>query len=83
MNLETCADCGEPITMGQGSYYRPDANGGMGKSFHSECGDPLGTKAAVASERERCAKIAEGLAEFMGEAYERLCHTIAAHIRSD
>lgn len=37
---------------------------------------------SVAAERERCARIAEGTAEFVaGNTHERLCATIAAAIR--
>lgn len=37
---------------------------------------------AVAEERERCAKIAEGMAEYVsGETHERLCGEIAKQIR--
>ncbi len=38
---------------------------------------------ARAEERERCARIAEGQAEFVaGETHERLCQHIAALIRT-
>jgi hypothetical protein len=42
--METCADCGEPIEMGQPSYYRKRPEDDIGQSFHSTCGDPLGIK---------------------------------------
>jgi hypothetical protein len=63
--METCAECGKPIQMNEPSYYKRDPAGGdFGKTYHSNCGDPFGHKAAVAKavsdERERCAKIAEG-----------------------
>lgn len=46
--------------------------------------DELTAAFDMTAERERCAKIADGLAEFVGgESHERLCHTIAAHIRTD
>lgn len=38
---------------------------------------------AVSRERERCAQVAEGQAEFVaGETHERLCHSIAKLIRA-
>jgi len=43
--METCADCGKPIEAGQASYYRKDYICDIGVTFHSECGDPFGTKA--------------------------------------
>ena len=44
--------------------------------------DKLMVRSAVSVERERCAKIAEGQAEFIGgKLYEKLCHDIAALIR--
>lgn len=37
---------------------------------------------AVAAERERCARVAEGTAEFVGGVnFENICHKIAANIR--
>lgn len=58
--METCAECGKPIEMGQGSFYIPaPAGADFGKTYHSGCGDPLGIKAAIAAERERCAKICD------------------------
>lgn len=54
---ELCAECGQPILTGQGSYYARDPAGGdFGRSFHSERGDPLGIKAKDAEiERLRAA----------------------------
>jgi hypothetical protein len=52
--------------MGQPSYYRNESSGITGKTYHSECTDPLRVKAAVAAERERCAKIAEEWLETFG-----------------
>lgn len=54
-----CVDCGKPIDNGH--WYYGKGRGGVGKDgyHHSTCGDPLGIEAAVAAERERCAKIAE------------------------
>jgi hypothetical protein len=43
--METCAECGKPIQMGEPSYYRKDPSDDIGKAFHSACGDPLGIKA--------------------------------------
>lgn len=43
--MEICADCGKPIQMGEGSYYRRDPASDIGQTFHSTCGDPLGIKA--------------------------------------
>jgi hypothetical protein len=61
--METCAECGKPIEMGQPSYYRKRPGDDIGQSFHSHCGDPMGLKASERrireEERERCAKIAE------------------------
>lgn len=61
--METCAECGKPILTNEGSYYKNDPFGDFGKTYHSNCGDPFGDKAAlaraIADERERCAKIAE------------------------
>lgn len=59
--MESCHDCGKPIEPGQTSYV---ANPGPGAihHYHSKCGDPLGIKAAVAAERERCALIADNAA---------------------
>lgn len=54
--MEICAECGEPIGFGQGSYYKKAGdNSDIGQTFHSTCGDPLGIKASVVAERERCA----------------------------
>lgn len=57
--MELCIGCGKPIEPGQSSYYRKNPVDDIGGSFHSACGDPLGINAAIAAERERCAKIAE------------------------
>lgn len=43
--METCADCGKPIDMHEASYYRRDPTTDIGKTYHSMCGDPFGTKA--------------------------------------
>jgi hypothetical protein len=44
--METCADCGKPILMNEGSYYRKRGdNTDIGQTFHSTCGDPFGLKA--------------------------------------
>jgi hypothetical protein len=43
--MERCADCGEPIRMDQGSYYHQGPADDIGRSYHSQCGDPLGLKA--------------------------------------
>jgi hypothetical protein len=56
--METCAECGKPIEIGQGSYYRKNPTDDLGQTFHSTCGDPLGIDRAVAKERKRCADIA-------------------------
>lgn len=53
--METCADCGKPIDMHEASYYRKDPTTDIGKSYHSMCGDPFGTKAKDA-EIERLTK---------------------------
>lgn len=42
---DICADCGKPIGMNEGSYYRKDGYADLGHAFHSTCGDPLGIKA--------------------------------------
>jgi hypothetical protein len=56
---ETCADCGKPIAMHEGSYYRKDPADDIGRTFHSTCGDPLGIKAKDAEidrlDRAACA----------------------------
>jgi hypothetical protein len=57
--METCADCGKPITFAQPSYYAQDGYGDIGRAYHSACGDPFGVKAAILAEREACAKIIE------------------------
>ena len=44
--------------------------------------DKITFASAVTDERERCARIAEGQAEFIGgELFEKLCHDIAKLIR--
>lgn len=57
-----CVDCGKPIDNGHW-YYGTGRAGGKDGYHHSACGDPLGIEAAVAAERERCAKIADAYAE--------------------
>jgi len=42
---EVCADCGKPITMGQGSYYQKNLADDLGHSYHAECGDRFSVKA--------------------------------------
>lgn len=69
--METCADCGKPIVMNAPSYYRADPAGGMGKSYHSTCGDPLGIKAkdAEIAEWRQAAGVEAGLRrEFLARA---------------
>lgn len=46
---DICADCGKPIGMDEGSYYRKVHGLDIGESFHSTCGDPLGLKARDAA----------------------------------
>lgn len=45
---ETCADCGNPITMNQASHYSRDEFSDIGRTYHSACGDPMGVKALKA-----------------------------------
>ncbi len=60
--MPICADCGESIPF-NGPMYVTTGPAGIGKYHHSGCGDPFGTKAAIASaisaERERCAEMVE------------------------
>jgi len=42
---ETCAECGKPVTIGQGSYYDRAPHEDIGRVYHSGCGDPFGIKA--------------------------------------
>jgi hypothetical protein len=44
-DTEACADCGKPIQMNEGSYYRKGPADDIGKTYHTACGDPLGIKA--------------------------------------
>jgi hypothetical protein len=64
--METCADCGKPINMNDPSYYRRDPSGDIGKSFHSYCGDPFGTKAKDA----RIAQLEKALQEIADNAFD-------------
>ena len=43
--MEICADCGKPIGVNEGSYYRKlGDNSDIGQTFHAMCGDPFGLK---------------------------------------
>lgn len=72
--METCADCGKPIKMGEPSYYRKDPAGDIGKAFHSTCGDPFGLKAKDAK-IARLTEVLEWLDRLGGlgfDAHERI-----------
>lgn len=56
-----CGECGKPIVLSEPMYYRHQT------PYHSTCGDPLGIKAAVAAERERCAKLVQARADMWNE----------------
>lgn len=86
-----CADCGTPFSLYAPRYWRTDAKDGQQKVYHANCGDPLGIKAAVQTERERCARIAakwpdlpkpeHPWAEGYASGYQAACNIIAEKIR--
>lgn len=69
--MEICADCGKPIGMSEGSYYKKAGdNSDIGQTFHSLCGDPFGLKskdAEIAQLKQTLCEIANRAGNFMDD----------------
>ncbi len=79
--METCADCGKPITSTMLSYYSRANEADIGNTYHSECGpySPSGKDKQIALLTRERDQAREALEPF-AEAY-RVAHAMGAMSR--